>query len=300
MGKIIDLIKKNWVSVLLLLVVIYLLGRSTGVNPISTRNSGVEIGGFADMASPMIGKSIGAPIIGNYQQAAPVVSDSRMVVQNTSISMQVNDVSAVSSNIENLAISVGGYMVNRSMVKPEGAATGNITIRVPAEKREETLNSIKKMGIKTVSENVSGYDVTDQYVDIQGRVDNLNKTKIKMEVLLDQANNVSDLMNIQMQINNIQSQIDSYIGQQKYLEQTAKLTRIMINLSTDELALPYVPDAAWRPGAVLKTAVRSMIGAVRNVADAIIWMVVYFPVLAIMGLLYYIAALVWKKFQPKI
>lgn len=118
-----------------------------------------------------------------------------------------------------------------------------------------------------------------------------------MEALQEQAVRAQDLLDIQIQINNIQSQIDSYIGQQKYLEQTAKLTRISVSLSTDELALPYAPDAAWRPGVVLKMAVRSMVGALRSIANAIIWLVIYVPILLIVGILYWLVIKVWRRVQ---
>ena len=298
MTKILDWAKRNWLSLVLFLVIVYLFTRNNA-NPfyggVSSLNYDSGISGGSLGAVPMMVKSIGTTPI--YQQAAPVPGTQRMTVQDTSLAMQVNDVSSVLAGIENLAVGAGGYMVDRNMNKPEGAATGNITIRVPTEKRETTLIAIKALGIKTVSENVTGYDVTDQYVDLQGRIDNLNKTKAKMQTLMDQATRVVDLADIQMQINNIQEQIDNYIGQQKYLEQTAKLTRITVSLSTDELALPYAPDTAWRPGVVFKTAVRSMIGALRSIANTIIWVIVYLPVIVFLIIIFWLVKLLWRKVQ---
>jgi hypothetical protein len=110
----------------------------------------------------------------------------------------------------------------------------------------------------------------------------MEKTKAKIQAIMDQATRVSDLIDIQNQLNNVQRQIDNYKGQQKYLEQTAKLTRITVNLSTDELALPYTPDKAWRPEAVFKAAVRSLVGLLRSVAGGLIWIAVFAPALAVL------------------
>lgn len=300
MTKIFDWIKSNFLSLILLVAIVYLFGGRQGMNLSGMRTSSVGSGGFAGGSISMLAKNQMPPVFDSFEQStAPVSSDLRMVVQDTSLSMQVKDVSEVMTGIEKLSVSMGGYMVNRSMYKPEGAATGSISIRVPVEKRADTLASIKLLGIKTVSENVSGHDVTDQYVDIQGRIDNLNKTKIKMTALQDQASRVQDLMDIQMQLNNIQSQIDSYVGQQKYLEQTAKLTRISVNLATDDLALPYSPDSAWRPAVVLKMAVRSMVGTLRLVANAVIWLVIYIPVAMVLGAVYLITKVIWRRIQSR-
>jgi hypothetical protein len=67
-------------------------------------------------------------------------------------------------------------------------------------------------------------------------------------------------------------------GQQKYLEESAKMVRITAFLSTDELALPYAPEDAWRPQAIFRQAVRSLIQLGRGFASLGIWAVVFAPV----------------------
>lgn len=299
MSKILDWAKRNWLTLTLLLLVIYLYRFGNGPVPYRIGTGTTYPGAGGELANVAM-KYPGEPIMDSFQGVPPSDVEQRMVVQDTSLSMQVKDVSLVMADVEKLADGAGGYMVNRNVSKPEGAASGNITIRVPVEKREEVIAAIKALGIKTVSENVTGRDVTDQYVDNLSRIESLNKVKSKMEALLEQATEVQDLMNIQNQINNVQSQMDRLVGQQKYLEQTAKLTRMVISLSTDELALPYAPDTAWRPSVVLKMAVRSMVGAMRSLANAIIWLVVYIPVLLVGLLLIWVVRMAYLKFQPKI
>ncbi|KKT30267.1 MAG: hypothetical protein UW41_C0023G0005 [Candidatus Collierbacteria bacterium GW2011_GWC2_44_18] len=270
-------IKNNWLVIILGIVIIVLLGK--GTSPLAgLRNQSMDSAGIS-LSYPTKG--------GMLREVAPVISDQRMVVQDTNMSMLVKDVAESIKGIESIATEMGGFMVDKSLTKPEGAASGHITLRVPTEKREISLDRIRLLGVRVVSENVYGDDVTDQFVDTATRIASLEKVKVQMEAILVQAAEVQDLMNVQMQINNIQEQIDSLKGQQKYLEQTAKLTRIAINLSTDELALPYAPDSAWRPTVVFKTAVRSMIGALRSVADVIIWTVVYLPIiLVVLGMIW--------------
>lgn len=278
MSKIFSFIKKNWLVVGMGIVIIYLflnnnLGVSQSVLPMTGREIGMD---YADSGASM--KSISNSSINRLvNQPAPTEQTDRMVVQDTSVSMLVKDVAVTLKGIEKQAIEAGGYMVNKSLSKPEGAANGFISLRVPNEKRETALDGIRALGVKVVSENVKGHDVTDQYVDLEGRVASLNKTKIKMESIMAQATKVSDLMEVQIQLTNIEQQIDYYKGQQKYLEQTAKLTLISVNLSTDELSLPYAPDKAWRPEVVFKSAVRSMVGTLRGIGSLVIWLVVYAP-----------------------
>ena len=126
-----------------------------------------------------------------------------------------------------------------------------------------------------VSENLTGEDVTDQFVDIDARLATLYRTKAKFEEILDKAVKVEDLLNVQRELINLQTQIDSLKGQQLYLEKSAAMAKITIYLSTDELALPYAPSEAWRPTVILKLAVRSLVGNLRNFGSALIWIGVY-------------------------
>jgi hypothetical protein len=108
--------------------------------------------------------------------------------------------------------------------------------------------------------------------------------------------NVSDMLNVQRELLNVQQQIDAIKGQQAYLEGSAKLTRISVYLSTDELALPYAPDDSWRPSVVLKEAIRSLILNVRGILNALIWIAVFFPFWGIgFGVIYLLVRALKKR-----
>jgi len=227
---------------------------------------------------------------GNYPipqpEVAPTETKDRLVVQESSMSLVVKDVREVGDKIIEKAKEVGGFMISSSLTKPEDAPFANISVRVPADKLKDVLDYYRKLAIKVSSENLYGYDVTDQYVDIEARLATLNKTKAKFEEILRSAVKVQDILEVNREIISIQSQIDSYKGQQKYLEQTAKLARITVYLSTDELALPYAPTQAYRPSVIIKQAVRSLIATYRKVVTALIWIVIFIPVWVPLLLIY--------------
>ncbi|PJA40686.1 hypothetical protein CO179_01630, partial [candidate division WWE3 bacterium CG_4_9_14_3_um_filter_39_7] len=131
------------------------------------------------------------------------------------------------------------------------------------------------LSVKVTSQSISGRDVTDQYTDIQAHIDSLTKTKTRYESIRDNATEVSDLITVTREITTIQNQIDSYVGQQQYLEQTAKFSLVSVDMSTDELALPYAPENPFRPAVVFKTAVRSVLTLFQNTAESLIWFGVY-------------------------
>jgi hypothetical protein len=299
---ILEWVKKNKLSSLLILVLGFLLFRGWFGNVI-TNTVGYKTslqmseGGYSDMAAPngfgagAAKRSVSSIMPPVYNDAAPAPEvTNRKVVQESDMSLLVKDVRDASKKIIATAEGMGGYMVSSNYSSPGESPTASIVIRVPATKLQTVLDSYRGVAIRVVSENLSGQDVTDQYVDIDARLAVLNATKAKFQDLMAKAVEISDMLNVQREIINLQSQIDSYKGQQLYLDKTAEMARVSVYLSTDEYSLPYAPSGVWRPEVVFKTAVRSLVQTVRSGVDKAIWIVVYgaiwIPVLIIGVFLY--------------
>ncbi len=166
-------------------------------------------------------------------------------------------------------------MVSVELSNPQDAATATVIVRVPAKTLDQALDYVRSVSAKVISENLQGYDVTDEYTDLQARLDTLNKTKIKFEQIMDRALLIPDILEVQRELISLQSQIDSIKGQQQYYEKNAEMSKITIYLSTDELSLPYAPSESWKPQAIFKQVTRSLIGALRSIGTLVIWIVVY-------------------------
>lgn len=273
MNKIVGFVKRNWISLFLVVVVLFLLGVKTPSRwtPKFGSDSTSSLGG---VAAPLVMMD---SIEFSSSNSDFVETADRMVSQDTKLSMLVKDVTVSMKAIEEKANLAGGYMVNRNISKSEGADNGFVSVRVPTKNLEEVLESYKALSVRVVSESVKGKDVTDQYTNIEERLASLEKTKAKMNSLLDSAVLVKDIMEIQKQLGSIQQQIDNLVGRKKYIEQTVDFSLISMNLSTDELSLPYTPDGSWRPEVIFKTAVRSLLGTLRSLGGLAIWIVVFSP-----------------------
>lgn len=222
--------------------------------------------------------------------------DKRLVVKNSRLSLLVKDVRKSQQRIIQKANQLGGYMVNSTLDTPEGIQKGSVTVRIPQNKLGQFLEYTRNLSVRVISENLVGYDVTDEYVDIQSRLESLYKTKTKFERLLEKADRAGDILEIQRELNNLQKQIDKLKGRQKYLQENAKLVKVTIYLSTDELSLPYTPSRPWSPKAIFKQAVRSLISTFRFTASAFIWVgvysVIWLPVILVV-------LLIWKRIGKK-
>lgn len=293
-------IKTHKVVVSLILIIAYLLWKSSSlsINPIRrTSNNDYAVAGRSGataLGAPEMTKNFGRTTMPIDTEEPPTSGiDNRMVVKNSNISLVVKDVRQTVDQILDQTVQIGGYMVSSNISRPQETPFATLVIRIPSDQIKQTLDSFRGMAIKVTSENLSGHDVTDQYLDINTRLLRLHKTQAKFEELLDQAVKFQDILTAQREILNLQDQIDNLIGRQKYLEQTAKLAKVTVYLSTDELALPYAPDSNFRPAVVFKLAVRSLVKTLRGLVSNLIWVGVYAVIWIPALLLFYIARRWW-------
>jgi len=270
MASVFSWIKNHKLVSLLSLIIIFLLfGKSLSTNDSASRpqTTAIEraVGGNYEPAAEL--QKAAAP-------AATSVKD-RLVIKESNLSLLVNKVVEAQKNILQKIEEMGGYMVSSNLTNPQDTAAATVIVRIPVKKFDQALDYFRSISVKVISENLQGEDVTDQYVDLQARLETLNKTKLKFEQIMDKASQIQDILDVQRELINLQSQIDDLKGQQQYLEKSAQMAKVTLYLSTDELSLPYAPSEAWRPQAIFKQATRSLVGTLRALGTLVIWVAVY-------------------------
>ncbi len=282
MAKLIEWLKNNKLTAVLLLIVAYfLIKNQQGIVPVARR-------GNYEAALPAAGGGLlTAERIMPVSETAPSpeVKD-RMVAEESNISMVVDNVRQEVDRIISYIEQKGGYMVSSSISQPQEAPFATLVVRVPSNELRSTLEHLRDLAVKVTSENLKGWDVTDKYVDLEARLKTLYKTKTKFEEIMDEAVKIDDILRVQRELISLQQQIDNLKGQQEYLKKTAENAKLTAYFSTDEWSLPYTPEKpSFRPKVIFKQAVRSLVLSLRSAAKAGIWLAVYsivwLPILAV-------------------
>lgn len=230
-------------------------------------------------------------VIPPQPQVAPNLDiTNRKVITEASMSLQVKSVNDMVTSIKSKVAELNGYVVNVFVNRPEFGESATVTVRVPSDKIETFIAFAHDNAVKVVNENVSGADITDQYVDTQTRLLQLTEQMAVMQNIMRSAKTVDDIMKVEPYISDLQTQIDNLKGQQNYTDQASKSSLITMYLSTDELSLPYTLDLAWRPQVIFKNAVRSLLIHLQALGGALIWIGVYsviiVPALTIVLIIY--------------
>ncbi len=190
----------------------------------------------------------------------------RMVIYNAYLSLETGDIGAALAKIRSLAESYGGYVAGSSRSSYGMQATAEITIRVPKEKFHVAVQEIETYG-KVLDERTSSEDVTQQYVDLKARLENLQRQEKRLNEILDMARTVDEVLNVERELERVRGEIESLQGQINYLERSVAMSVITIGLK--EPPPPFTPPGMdW--GETFETALRAFFAVVRGLIILIV------------------------------
>jgi hypothetical protein len=203
----------------------------------------------------------------------------RLVIQTAALTMVVTDPVDKAAAMRRMAESMGGYVVSSYIYQStygEGLTADNasITVRVPADRLSEALEQLKADAVEVRSENITGQDVTAQYVDLQSRLRNLEAAEDQLMEIMDSAVRTEDVLAVYNQLVATRGEIEMVKGQMQYYEESAAYSSISAELLPDEAAQP-IDTGSWQPGSTLKAAIEALINALQWLVDAAIWFVIY-------------------------
>jgi len=161
---------------------------------------------------------------------------SRKVIRSAELSIEVKSPAAAESKVSSLVEGFGGYVASseREVVADEGAraeARVTLSLRVPAERLEQTLREIKKLGGGAETEKIGSEDVTDEYIDVDARIKNQRHLEEQLVSILAQANNVDSALKVHQELTNVRTEIDRLEGRKRFLDSETSLAKIAVTLS---------------------------------------------------------------------
>jgi hypothetical protein len=197
------------------------------------------------------------------------------------------------TDIQKMAAGMGGFTVSSYIYKTQTAAgievpAATITVRVPAEKLNDALAQIKALTgdpVKyTLTENISGQDVTQEYTDLKSRLRNLEEANAKLSELYDTATKTEEALAIYQQKMQVTEQIEVIKGQMQYYEQSAAKSAITVQIVAKESIAP-ITIAGWQPAGVARDAVQALINFGKGLVNFLIWFgILVIPVIVVIGL----------------
>lgn len=172
----------------------------------------------------------------------------RRVIKNANLSLEVTDLQAALGRAAEIANRNGGLVSNSYMSGGPGGGgsrQAGLTLRVPAAAFDRTVSALRDLG-KVASEQVSTEDVTDQFIDLQARVVNLEEQERRLRAILARANTIDDILRVEAELARVRGDIDGIKGRLQFLADQTDFSTINVNLVETALAARTVSAPSWR------------------------------------------------------
>lgn len=220
----------------------------------------------------------------------------RRVIRSGDLELRVTDVEAAVRYARDAIADRGGHVASstaRSMGDDD--ARSDITFEVPSEEFDAIMGLLRDASqvVSVAHESTSSQDVTEEYVDLQSRLSNLESTEARFVELLEEAESISDVLSVENEISRIRGEIEQIQGRINYLDQRTSYSRIHVAylLETDESV--NVVGKHFTPGETARAAWDASMQFVGAIGNGVIAIAVFFwwgwPLLglAVFGIIYY-------------
>lgn len=175
----------------------------------------------------------------NYQAVANL---SRKIIYEAQITLIVDDLSNTETEITKLLKQFGGYVADSSVDRREGEQlTGRWQVRIPVEQFEPFLDAVSKLGVAE-SRQQTAQDITEEFVDLEARIDNKKKLEERIgELLKDRSGAIKDVIEVERELARVRGEIEQMEGRLRYLNNRTELTTVTIAVREEH---DYVPPQA--------------------------------------------------------
>ncbi len=211
---------------------------------------------------------------------------SRKIIKDAQLSLEVPSVQLALSRISGAVAQVGGYTLEtNTSYSQQNTQQAFIKVAVPVDQFEATLQRMREAAGRVISEQATGVDATQEFVDVQSQIANLEATQARIREFLDQATTVEEALQVNAQLTEIEGQISQYKGRLQFLAQRAAYSTITVQLQ--EPPLPTVtpsptpsptptptPTPFWNPSRTATQATSTLTTIIQAIMTVAIWLLI--------------------------
>lgn len=142
----------------------------------------------------------------------------RKLIYSGAITVEVASPEAAMAELLARVAEWGGHMQSQ---------VGNrLTVRVPAEHFDAAFDGVRNAG-RVITEQRTAQDVTEEYRDLEIRLNNATKSRERLLALLEAAEKVDDILKIEKELRRLTDEIETMEGRRRYLADQVTLATLV-------------------------------------------------------------------------
>lgn len=224
--------------------------------------------------------------LGDTDTAAQLPQGRKFII-TMDLDAEAEDLNGALDAISEKLTALDGYMESQNIYNGSAYSGrryrhANLTLRVPAERLDEFTAAVDAIS-NVVSSSRDTDDVTLQYVDTESRVKALETERDRLLELMEQAETMSDLLEIESRLTEVRGELERYASQLKVLDN--QIDYATVNLSLSEVT-EYTPVAEKSRLEKIRDGFVSSVKGVGNlILDFISFVLMNIPYILLFGLI---------------
>lgn len=221
----------------------------------------------------------------------------RHVIRNGSIELTVSDAREIISEIEIITEETGGIISSSSVYEiREDQYGANLTLRIPENNFSRVMNELEALG-KARNIQTGSDDVTMQYIDLESRLNNQKAQEERLVEILEMAETVEDILEIERELNRVRGEIESMTAQLNHLEDQVSFATIHVNLREEAIPTGELTTGPFE--GLWSRIVQTFTGSINFILNATSIIIIAFsailPVLIVLAIITFIIVLVIRN-----
>ena len=203
-----------------------------------------------DDAMPVMASAKAAPMMRNSMANGGQLEDAveqgvtqRKLIKNGSMTLVVDNLEQTRNEVVSLIEKHKGYVSNEQYSNWEHSSSYNLTVRIPCDKFDGFVAEVEAGKGKIESKSMYINDVTAEYIDLETRLNTKRSYLERYKQLLKSAKSVQEIVSIEDKIRSLEEEIDSTVGQLKYLTNQVDYSTLHLQIRHDDTNFdPHHPD----------------------------------------------------------
>lgn len=220
----------------------------------------------------------------------PTISQ-RKIIHKANISANVKELTVAQEKITEKVSKYNGYIVeSNNFQESDSRSHGRMVVRVPEEHFETFLSEAEGQVTKVLERNITGEDVTEQYVDLESRLKSKRAVEARLLVFMESAEKTEDLLKISADLAKVQEEIEVIVGKIKYLDNQTSFSTIELNFYEDRVIVPSIENKELNTWEKTKKQFVQSVNALLMIGSGIIvFLLGNLPVLLVIGIVSFLS-----------
>ena len=203
-------------------------------------------------------------------------SSEQKIIKSANLRYEVFNLDSSLLLISNTLSEYNGIVQNERQYDSGNRKYTSLTLRIPSKHFNNFINALMdKDNIRKLEDkSISAQDVTEQFVDIESRLETKNLALSRYREILQKANTVKDIMTVEDKIRRLQEEIESQEARLKYLSHQVDMSEVRINIY-QVVPVTYIPNKPESFGAKF---LRSLDRGLDGIGNVFFWVIGYWPI----------------------